>query len=113
VKTGAAGGYRVEGRVGATGALVWTLASDYVTPPHNWLPPFNVLLTAQGRLYAPAAGGKVLVRDDADAANGAAALQVFYGAAAYNANPAAFDASVFINTPITADAQGNVFFGFR
>ena len=41
------------------------------------------------------------------------AATVFYGAAAYNANPAAFNAAVFINTPVAADAQGNVFFGFH
>ncbi|HYD23505.1 MAG TPA: hypothetical protein VEB68_01825 [Croceibacterium sp.] len=113
VKTGANGGYRVEGRNGATGTLVWSAASDYVTPPHNWLPPYNVLLTEQGRVYAPGAGGKLLVRADANAASGAFATHVFYGAATYNANPAAFDGSVFINTPLTADAQGNVFFGFQ
>jgi hypothetical protein len=113
VKTGANGGYRVEGRVGATGALVWTADTDYVTPPHNWVPPYNVLLTSQGRLYAPGSGGKVLVRADADAAGGSLTPHVFYGAALYNANPAAFDGTVFINTPLTADAQGNVFFGFH
>ena len=113
VKTTAAGGYRVEGRTGATGALVWSATTDYVTPPHNWLPPYNVLLTQQGRVYAPDAGGRLLVRDDADAASSTTASHVFYGAAAYNANPAAFDGSVFINTPLTADAQGNVFFGFQ
>jgi hypothetical protein len=76
------------------------------------LPPYNVLLTQQGRLYTAGAGGKLLVRADPDATTGALAPQVFYGAAAYSANSAAFDASVFINTPLTADAQGNVFFGF-
>lgn len=112
VKTMATGGYRVEGRDGATGALLWSAATDYVMPPRNWLPPYNLLLTPQGRLYAPGAGGKLLMRADADAANGSFAAQIFYGAATYNANPAAFDASVFINTPITADANGNLFFGF-
>lgn len=113
VKTTATGGYRIEGRDGTTGALLWSAATDYVTPPRNWLPPYNLLLTQQGRLYAPGAGGKLLMRADADAANGAFAAQLFYGAATYNANPAAFDGSVFINTPLTADAQGNLFFGFH
>jgi hypothetical protein len=113
VKLNATGGYRVEGRNGVNGALAWSAATDYVPPPHNWKPPYNLLLTATGRLYAPGAGGRLLVRTDGDAANAAFAPQVFYGAAQYNANPGAFDASVFINTPLTADAQGNIFFGFQ
>jgi hypothetical protein len=113
VKTTAAGGYRIDARDGVTGTLLWSMPSDYVTPPHNWLPPYNVLFTQQGRVYAPGAGGKMMVRADADTANATLATHVFYGAAAYNANPAAFNAAVFINTPATADAQGNVFFGFH
>jgi hypothetical protein len=113
VKTTTSGAYRVEGRNGANGTLIWSATTDYVAPPHNWKPPYNLLLTPQGRLVAPGAGGKLLVRSNGDAANGTFAPQVFYGAAQYNANPAAFDASVFINTPLTADAQGNLFFGFQ
>nr|WP_299908420.1 hypothetical protein [Sphingomonas bacterium] len=113
VKTTATGGYRVEGRNGANGVLIWSAATDYVTPPHNWVPPYNVLLTQQGRLHAPGAGGKLMMRADADAATGAFAAQIFFGAATYNANAAAFDATVFINTPLTADANGNIFFGFQ
>ena len=63
VKTTAAGGYRIDARDGVTGVLLWSMATDYATPPHNWLPPYNVLLTQQGRLYAPGAGGKLLVRE--------------------------------------------------
>lgn len=113
LKTMATGSYRIEGRNGANGALIWSATTDYVIPPHNWVPPYNLLLTPQGRLYAPGAGGKLLVRNDGDAANATFAPQVFYGAAQYNTNSAAFDGSVFINTPLTSDAQGNVFFGFH
>jgi hypothetical protein len=113
VKTGASGGYRVEGRVGAAGNLFWSANTSYVAPPHNWLPPYNVLLTQQGRVYAPDSGGRLFVRTDADTATSSTASHVFYGSAAYSANSAAFNGSVFINTPLTADAQGNIFFGFH
>ena len=112
VKTGASGGFRVEARSGGNGGLIWSSQTDYRLPPHNWVPSYNVALTPGNAIYFPAAGGKLLVKDDADAGPGAPRTVVFYGAAAYSASPAAFDASVFINTPLTIDAQGNVFFGF-
>ena len=112
VKTGAAGGFRVDARNGANGTLIWSATSDYVLPAHNWVPSYNPVLTPANRLYTPGAGGKLLVRDDADAAIGTIGKAVFYGAAAYDAAPATFDATVFINTPITSDAAGNLYFGF-
>ena len=36
----------------------------------------------------------------------------FYGISNYNANPSAYNTTVFINTPITTDAAGDIFFGF-
>lgn len=114
VKTGAAGGFRVEARAGGNGVLLWSADTDYVMPAHNWAPSYNLALSSTNRVYAPGAGGKLLYRDNADTAAGTATWQslVFYGSAAYNAAPATFDQSVFINTPITVDAQGNVYFGF-
>jgi hypothetical protein len=112
VKTGAGGGFRIEARSGTNGGLIWSSSSDYVLPAHNWVPSYNVALNAANRLFAPGAGGKLLTKADADAAGGTVDTIVFYGAASYAANASAFDASVFVNTPITVDAQGNVFFGF-
>ena len=113
VKT-ASGGFRIEARSGRNGQLWWSFNSDYVLPPHNWVPSYNMQLTTNGVLYAPGAGGKVLVRNSVEGVNAPAFhTLVFYGFDAYNANPAAFNSTVFINTPITADANGNVFFGFQ
>jgi len=113
VKTSTAGNYRLEGRNGANGALIWTANSDYVTPPHNWIPPYNLLLTQAGGLCAPGSGGRLLRRASADAATGTLDPVVFYGSATYSANAATYDSTVFINTPLTADAAGNIFFGFH
>lgn len=112
VKTGAGGGFRIEARSGVNGGPIWTAATDYVLPAHNWIPSYNLALTTGNRLYAPGAGGKLLVKAEADSASGSLQTMVFFGAATYAANPALYDASVFINTPITVDALGNVFFGF-
>jgi hypothetical protein len=113
VKTGATDGFRIEARSGGNGGLIWSADTDYRLPPHNWYPSYNLALTTGNRLYAPGSGGKLLVKDNADAAAGSLRSVVFYGAATYSASPTAFDASVFVNTPITVDAQGNVFFGFQ
>jgi hypothetical protein len=112
VKTGANSGFRVEGHSGVTGELLWSQESDYAVPPHRWMPSYNATLAPDGRVVMPMAGGRVLVRDSADSANSPARTFTFYGDVAYNAAPAAYNASVFINTPITVDAQGNLYFGF-
>jgi len=112
VKTGATDGFRFEARAGTTGTLLWSATSDYVLPAHNWTPSYNLALTRTNRLYAPSAGGKLLLRDNPDSASGTIQTAVFYGAAAYAAAPATYDAQVFINTPLTADTAGNIYFGF-
>lgn len=112
VKRGVAEQYRVEARAATSGALAWSVDSDYVMPAHNWTPAYNIVLTRNNRVVMPGSGGKLLYRDDADSAASTTGSLVFYGSAVYSANKAAFDASVFINTPVTADTAGNLFFGF-
>jgi hypothetical protein len=111
VKTGATGPFRVEARIGQTGDLLWSLDSDYRVPLHRWMPSFNVTLSAS-RLAMPLSGGRVLVRDDPESATGATHPVAFYGESLYQANAATFDATVFVNTPITADSHGNLYFGY-
>ncbi len=110
VKTGSGGGFRVEARAGSNGVLIWQLNSDYRLPPgSSWVPSWNLALNANSRLYAPTSGGRLLARDSADTAAGTLQTIVFYGAGNYSA---ALDTSVYINTPPTIDAAGNVYFGF-
>lgn len=112
VKAGAQGTFRMEARNGATGTLLWSADSDYIVPPHRWFPSFNLTLTANGRVYAPGSGGKLLYRDDVDSATGTVQTVVFYGDSKYAAARAELDAVVMISTPITVDAAGNAYFGY-
>ncbi|MFZ6870680.1 hypothetical protein ACO0LF_01245 [Undibacterium sp. Di27W] len=112
VKSEAADTYRFEARSGSTGAQIWSVPSDYIMPTHRWTPSYNLTLTSNNRVYAPGAGGKLYYRDDADSATATTQTAVFYGDAKYTAAKAALDAAVFINTPVTADAQNNIYFGF-
>ena len=110
VKTGS-NSFRVEARNQASGALLWLLTTDYHAPIASFLPSFSPVL-ANNKLYMPAAGGTVLVRDTPDQATGKLSRLVFYGAKNYNGNRQLYNSNVKINTPITADSAGNLYFGF-
>jgi hypothetical protein len=110
VKTGT-DNFRLEAHNQATGAVLWTLKTGYHAPSAGFLPSFSPVLF-NGKLYLPDEGGTVLVRDTPDQATGQVSRLVFYGASNFSADPKVYNANVQINTPITADAAGNLYFGF-
>jgi len=116
VKTNSSGSFRVEAHNPFSGSIVWKANSDYILPafniPYLWVPSFSPAIAPSGRLYFAGSGGKLLYRDNPDAANGTVKSVVFYGASEYTAHKAVYDAAVKINTPITIDSQGDIFFGF-
>jgi len=113
VKVTRGGVYRVEAHSGADGTLQWKLLSDYVLPPHNWTPSYNPVLTPTNRLYFPGAGGTLLFRDQPDSPTGPTGRVAFYGIGNFEARAGVFARNVMINTPLTSDGAGNVYFGFQ
>ena len=113
VKTGATSGFEVEALNAANGAVLWTLASDYVLPPHDWVPEFGPALTPSSRVYLPGAGGTVYYRDSPDSATGPQGQIAFYGLSNYQANQQSYNANVMISTPMVSDSAGNIYFGFE
>jgi len=116
VKT-ADGQFQVSAFNGASGAPLYTLPTDYLLPTHNWIPSYNPALApgpSGTRLYYAGAGGTVYYIDNPDSTPAGRPVQLsFYGLASYQANAAGFNATVFIDTPITSDKNGNIFFGYR
>ncbi len=103
VKTGPGGGYRIEGRDGVTGVLLWSAATDYLhaaaqlaaalqRAAHPAGPP----LCARRRGQADRARRRGRRRQHARNACVLRALPPT------TANPAAFDSTVVINTPVTS-----------
>ena len=121
VKTGASGGFEIQARSGASGSLEWTLTSDYTLMPksgangYSWTPSYSPTLTPANRLDFAGIGGTVEYTDSPDATGPsppATSRLAFFGLSNYNANPSAYNSTVFIDTPITTDASGDIFFGF-
>ena len=103
--------FRVEARKGTDGSLVWKLATTYSAPSAGFTPSFGPVL-ASGKVIIPEEGGTVLVRDNPDQAQGKLTRLIFYGRNNFAADPATYISNVKINTPITVDSKGNIFFGF-
>jgi hypothetical protein len=113
VKTGTSDNFQVEGHSAVDGSTLWSQTTDYHLPPHNWTPSFGPTVDGNSRLYLAGNGGTILYMNSPD--NPGATISgrlAFFGLNNYNANPTAYNNAVFIDTPITADAAGNIYFGF-
>jgi hypothetical protein len=64
-------------------------------------------------LVMAASGGRVIIRDDVDSPTSRTRVLTFFGDAAYRANPTAYNNNVKINTPITVDNNGIIYFGYQ
>ena len=104
--------YQVEGVDPSTGTVLWTEKTDWIEPAHDWIPSCGSAIGPDNRLYTPGAGGTVYIRSNADSAAGTVTQVAFYGIANYNANQSGYNSDVYIDTPLTVDNNGNVYFGF-
>lgn len=105
--------FRLEARDGISGSLLWSQPTDFLTAPSsgNWIPSFSPTLTPSGALYYQGAGGSVYrVSDPNSPSSSRTQIALF---ADYATNQVAYDSNVFISTPLTSDAAGNVYFGYE
>lgn len=110
VKTGA-NSFRVDAHNGATGAAIWTQPTGYQAPSAAFLPGMGPTLFGKV-LLIPDSAGRVIVRQNPDSATGALSRLYFYGQKNFQADPTSYEQNVIINTPLTTDAHGDLFFGF-
>jgi hypothetical protein len=118
VKTGAQDGFSVFAYTGATGAQIWTYATDYSLPQHDWTPPMGITLTPRdASVVIPGAGGTVWILSSPNLpqVSPAPTRIAFFNTSTtnyYNQGPVAFNHAIKICTPITCDHSGNLYFGY-
>jgi hypothetical protein len=114
--------WHVMARNGASGNVLYTVKTDFLAPviwPNDWTSVFPLCLTPvklngvwNTGVAAGAAGGSVLILSNADTASYTQNRVVFYTTFAdYTANASAYS-NIYINTPITPDGNGNIYFGY-
>jgi hypothetical protein len=103
--------FRVEAHNGATGKRMWLLSTGWQAPEADFIPGLGPTISGS-QLFIPDIAGRVLVRQNPDETKGATTRLYFYGAKNYRKDPTAYEQSVQIDTPLTTDANGNLYFGF-
>ena len=126
--------WRVVGRSAKNGSLTWSFDTDYsaaVIWPYDWTSVFPMTLfktpavvgnhkaaisiqpTNIVGVAAAAGGGSILVRSSADSVTSTVQRLVFYTTPSdYQQNASAYS-PIKINTPLTADTSGNIYFGYE
>jgi hypothetical protein len=117
VKTGWTANYVMEGVNHSDGSVIWSASSDYTQPPnYDWLPPFQAVYDpVNDRAYFTGNGGTIYYishPDNPGSSNPTPTQVAFYGISNYNSNPSAYNSSIYIDSPLTVDSSGNLFFGF-
>ena len=110
VKT-ASNSFRVEARNGATGKRLWMQKTGWQAPQASFVPGLGPTLSAKS-LFVPDIAGGVLVRSNPDQAMGTVTRLYFYGATNFHNDPTVYSQNVEINTPLSIDVKGNIYFGF-
>jgi hypothetical protein len=113
-------GFSIAAYEGATGRLKYTLTNDYVVLSTNlsWRPvyqPVLVDLPSSLRLYYAGAGGTVYYVENPDSDTPGPPVQIcFYtNLTGYALNAGAYNSNLFINTPLTASTNGEIYFAYR
>jgi len=110
VKTGP-DSFRVEAHNGATGQEIWQENTGWRPPEAGFVPGLGPTISGN-ELFVPDVAGGVLRRQNPDDARGKQTTLYFYGVKNYRDDPAIYQQNVQIDTPLTADASGNLYFGF-
>lgn len=103
--------FRVEAINGATGKRMWQLHTGWQAPGADFMPGLGPTISGS-TLYVPDIAGRVIARPNPDETKQKVSKLYFYGLKNFNKAKLTYEQNVQIDTPLTTDPGGNLFFGF-